>query len=158
MEPVAPSHDPKVVTFFYGSYINPAVLREVDLVPDRIEVARLPGFDIEIRPLANLVPSELHSVYGILATATHAELERLYSHARDVLGGVYLPRAVLAQTLLGQVEPALCYVAPSLPAAQASSEYVGRIVEPARSYGFPDWYVRRLESFLPSPPSGRERV
>ena len=38
--------DPKVVTFFYGSYINPTVLREVDLVPQRVEVARLPGFDI----------------------------------------------------------------------------------------------------------------
>ena len=80
--------DPKVVTFFYGSYINPAVLREVDLVPDRIEVARLPGFDIEIRPLANLVPSDQHTVYGILATTTHAELERLYAHAREKLGGL----------------------------------------------------------------------
>lgn len=141
--------DPRVVAFFYGSYINPAVLGEVDLVPDRVEVARLPGFDIEIRPLANLVPSDRHSVYGILATATHAELERLYSHARDVLGGVYLPRAVLTHTLTGQAEAALCYIAPRLDPAPASAAYVARIVEPARRYGFPPWYVDRLESFLP---------
>ncbi len=141
--------DPKVVTFFYGSYINSAVLREVDLKPGRVEVARLPGFDIKIRPLANLVPSDQHTVYGILATATHAELGRLYDHARDVLGGVYLPQAVLAYTVSGQAEPALCYIAPNLQDGPASADYVGRIVEPAREYGFPAWYIMRLESFLP---------
>jgi len=141
--------DPKVVTFFYGSYINPSVLREVDLVPDRMEVARLPGYDIEIRPLANLVPSDQHTVYGVLATATHAELERLYSHARDVLGGVYLPRAVLAYTAAGQSEPALCYISPGLAPAPPSADYVRRIVEPARAHEFPAWYIHRLETFLP---------
>ena len=139
---------PKVVTFFYGSYINPAVLRKVDLVPDRVEVARLSGFDIEIRPIANLVPSDQHTVYGILATATHAELGHLYDHARDMLGGVYLPQAVLAYTLSGQAEPALCYIAPNLTPGPASPEYVGLIVEAARTYGFPPWYITRLESFL----------
>ena len=141
--------EPEVVTFFYGSYINPAVLAEVDLFPGRIEVARLPGFDISIAPLANLVPSDRHTVYGILATATHAELERLYTHAQEVLGGEYLPRPVLTHTLGGQLEPALCYIAPALEADAASAEYVARIVDPARSYGFPDWYIERLESFLP---------
>lgn len=141
--------DPRVVVFFYGSYINPAVLREVDLAPDRIEVARLPGFDIEVRPLANLVPSDRHTVYGVLATATHAELERLYAHAREVLGGVYLPRAVLAHTLQGGMEPALCYIAPRQAPRPAAPVYLERILEPARALGFPDWYLRRLESFRP---------
>ena len=141
--------DPKVVTFFYGSYINPTVLREVDLVPERVEVARLPGFDIEIRPLANLVPSDQHTVYGILATATHAELDRLYTHAREVLGGVYLPYPVLAHASSGKSESALCYIASRMATAPASPDYVGRIVEPARKYGFPNWYIERLQSFIP---------
>ena len=141
--------EPEVVTFFYGSYINLSVLREVDLVPRRVEVAWLPGFDLEIRPLANLVPSTGRCAYGILATATHPELSRLYDHARDVLGGVYRPRAVLAHTLSGQLEPALCYIAPELSGAPASSEYVARIAEPAREFGFPGWYVERIESFAP---------
>ena len=61
----------RVVTFFYGSYINLDVLKEVDLVPGRVEVARLPGCDIVIAPLANLVPSDQHWVYGILAKTPH---------------------------------------------------------------------------------------
>jgi hypothetical protein len=65
--------DPGVWTFFYGSYINLNVLREVNYVPEKWEVARLAGFDICIQPRANLVRSDQHSVYGILATGTHAD-------------------------------------------------------------------------------------
>ena len=140
----------KVMTFFYGSYINPAVLREVDLVPKRIEVARLPGYDITIRPLANLVASDRHSVYGVLADTTHEELERLYAHARVVLGGIYLPHPVLVYGMSGQAEPALCYIAPSLTPKPPTADYVARILDPARTHGFPEWYIERLESFLPS--------
>jgi hypothetical protein len=141
--------DPKVATFFYGSYINLDVLREIDLIPDRVEVARLPGFDIQILPLANLVASDQHTVYGVLATFTHAELEVLYGHALSVLGGRYLPHPVLTYTLSGQIEPALCYMAPELVPGPASADYLGRIVEPAREHGFPAWYISRLQSFLP---------
>jgi hypothetical protein len=78
--------EPKIWVFFYGSYMNLGVLRDVDLVPEGWEVGRLSGFDIRIQPRANLIRSDRDCVYGIAATATHAELARLYAHARDVLG------------------------------------------------------------------------
>lgn len=137
----------KVWTFFYGSYINLDVLKEVELMPEQIEVARLGGFDIRIQPLANLIPSDRHCVYGILAQATHAELRRLYAHALDVLGGVYLPEAVLTETLDGKQRAALCYIAHDMEARAASEDYVMRIVEPARRLNFPSWYIDRLEAF-----------
>jgi hypothetical protein len=138
---------PKVWTFFYGSFINLEVLAAQGLVPERHEVARLSGFDIQIRPLANLVRAEQHSVYGILATATHEQLGRLYDYARDGLGGTYFPEAVLAETLDGTLRPALCYIDPSQEPAPAAGDYVERIVAPARDFGFPDWYLERLERF-----------
>lgn len=141
--------EPKVWTFFYGSYMNFAVLREVNLVPDRWEVARLSGFDIRIQPRANLVRSEQHRVYGIVATATHPELSRLYAHARDVLGEIYLPEAVLVETLQGAWRPALCYLAPAMEPRPATHDYIDRIAGPAREFGFPEWYIRRIESFRP---------
>ena len=140
---------PTVWTFFYGSYINFQVLQEVGLVPEEWQVARLSGFDIVIRPRANLVRSEEHCVWGILATATHAELEGLYAHAKNVLGEVYLPEAVLAQTRDGRWRPALCYIAPSMSPRHAVNDYIDRIAGPARKYGFPEWYVRRIEGFRP---------
>jgi hypothetical protein len=141
--------EPKVWVFFYGSYINFRVLREVDLVPEHWEIARLDGFDIRIQPRANLVPSSQHCVYGIVATATHAELGRLYAHARDVLGEVYLPEAVLVRTLAGGWRPALCYICPEMAPRPADKDYIERITGPARDFGFPEWYLARLESFRP---------
>jgi hypothetical protein len=141
--------DPVVWVFFYGSYMNFAVLREVDYVPGRWEVARLAGFDILIRPRANLVRSAEHCVYGVLATATHAELDRLYAHAQAVLGERYLPEAVLAETMEGSWRPALCYLAPAMEPRPAANDYIDRIAGPAREYGFPEEYVRRIESFRP---------
>jgi cation transport regulator ChaC len=46
--------EPQIWVFFYGSLMNLAVLEALDLVPARWEVARLHGFDIRMRPRANL--------------------------------------------------------------------------------------------------------
>lgn len=139
----------RVSVFFYGSYMNFQVLREVSIVPERWEVARLRGHDIVIQPRANLVRSERDIVYGIVTTATHAELSRLYAHAKDVLGETYLPDAVLTESLDGRLRPSLCYIAPVMHAQPAEREYVDRIVAPALEFGFPPWYIERLASFRP---------
>jgi cation transport regulator ChaC len=139
----------QVFVFFYGSYMNRAVLAEVGLTPKIWEFASLSGFDIRIAPRANLVRSPEEVVFGVLAAATHAELDRLYAHARNVLGEVYLPEAVLVHTRSGVWQPALCYIATNMVERRADLGYVDRILQPARELGFPDWYLARLESFRP---------
>jgi hypothetical protein len=127
--------------------MNFDVLKEVNFAPERWEIAKLSGFDIRIQPRANLVRSEQHGVYGIVATATHQELSRLYAHAKEVLGETYLPEAVLVETLDGKWKPALCYICPEMQPRPAAQDYVDRIVKPAKEFGFPEWYIKRLESF-----------
>jgi cation transport regulator ChaC len=139
--------EPKVWIFFYGSYINFDVLKEVELEPTEWEVARLHGYDIRIEPRANLERSDPDTVYGILATATHTQLDNLYAHAREVLGETYLPEAVLVETLDRKWRPALCYICPDMEPRSADPDYVARILGPARQYGFPSWYVDRLARF-----------
>jgi hypothetical protein len=142
--------EPRVWVFFYGSYINFDVLKEAGLVPGEWEVARLPGFDLKIAPRANLIPSERETVWGINVTATHRELERLYStHAKGVLGETYLPEAVLTSIAGGKLRPAMTYVCPDMIARPAEAAYVERIAAPARKFGFPSWYVERIEAFKP---------
>ena len=127
--------------------MNPAVLEEVELFPEAFEVARLDGYDIRIAPRANLVRSSEHCVYGVLVEATHGELARLYAHAKDVLGETYLPHPVLVQTTPnGAWTPALCYIAPAMVGRPADPAYVDRILEPARAFGFPEWYIARIEA------------
>ena len=140
--------DHRVWVFFYGSYINLDVLREVNLVPGEHEVVTLSGFDIRIEPRANLVHDAMSTVYGILATATHDELDRLYTdHAKDKLGEVYLPEAVVTLDSVGHLRPALTYIAPEMNKRPAEKAYVERIAIPAERYGFPVDYVTKLRSF-----------
>ena len=138
---------PEIWTFFYGSYMNLDVLREVDFSPRQVERARLPGFALTIRPLANLVRSDHDVVYGIVATGTHAELARLYDHAEEVLGGRYLPEAVLVETGQGRSIPALCYIAPDLKPRPAALDYVERIELAGRLHGLPERYLEHIASF-----------
>lgn len=140
---------PEVWTFFYGSFINLDVLAALDYRPRRHAVARLPGYDLTIAPLANLLRADNATAYGIVATGTHADLARLYEHAEHELGGRYLPEAVLVQLDTGEWLPALCYIAPRLSGAPATGDYVARIAGPARALGFPAWYLDKIESFAP---------
>jgi hypothetical protein len=64
---------PTVATFFYGSYINRDVLREVELVPERFEVAWLPGYGIPIQPLANPTPSDENASSRSFRSTTRCE-------------------------------------------------------------------------------------
>lgn len=140
--------EPKVWVFLYGSYMNPDVLAEVDLVPEQWEVATLAAFELVIAPRANLLRNPAALAWGMLATATHAELSRLYvEHAQGKLGETYLPEAVLAVDAVVRMRPALCYIAPAMAPRPAERDYVERIAAPAESFGFPAAYVGRVRSF-----------
>lgn len=142
----------RVWVFFYGSYMNPKVLGELGLAAEPLEPARLGGYRIVIEPRANLVPSDLGMVYGVNARAAHDELERLYAHARDVLGESYWPEAVLTEKLEGGYRPALCYLCHDMKPSPPDPAYVDRILAPAREHGFPEGYVSELESFKTKAP------
>ena len=138
----------KVWVYFYGSNIDLNVLKKFGFEPNEIHVAKLNGYDIQISPLANLIRSDRHCTYGTLVAGTHGELNRLYGqYVQKELGAIYLPEAVLCEKADGSLVPALCYIAAETPVAPATDEYLARILGPARAYGFPDWYIERLESF-----------
>lgn len=138
----------RIWAFFYGSYMSLDVLKEVNLAPRDVEVARLGGFDISIKPFVNLVTSDQYHVYGIAATVTHEELNRLYTeHALGVLGQLYLPQAVLVKTRDGKFIAAICYIAPNMEPKQADRGYVDKILKSAKELNLPEWYIKRLETF-----------
>ena len=95
----------EVFVFFYGSYMNRAVLAEVGLTPTTWEVASLPGFDIRIARRANLLRAAGRMCSASWLPPPTASSSG-YAHARAVLGEVYLPEAVLAHTESGAWRPA----------------------------------------------------
>jgi len=144
------SADTSVWVFFYGSNINFDVLKAAGLVPQEWEIARAPGFDIRIAPTANLIRSDRHTVWGINATATHAELADLYTnYVHGDLGQTYLPEAILTFTGEGKLRPAMAYISHDMVPGDPEPAYLDRITQPARQLGFPPWYIERLEAFRP---------
>jgi hypothetical protein len=137
----------RVWTFFYGSFMNPAVLAKADVHPTELQKARLDAWRLTIAPRATLVPSRRDAVFGILAQLTHADLDKLYT--KDWFGfGTYLPEAVAVTDANGRQVPALTYIAWEERSGKPTAEYIERIVSIARAYSFPDDYVRHIESFL----------
>lgn len=116
--------------------------------PDKVEVAKLNGYDITFDPHANIFRSNQHAVCGVLVYPTHDELNKLYS--RDGVG-VFLPEAVIVETNDNRMLPAMCYMPPKLNSDPADIVYIGHILKAAREHGFPPWYLNRLEEFR-SPP------
>ncbi len=140
--------DVRVNVFFYGSYMNFDVLRAVDIGERAFEPSSISGYELTISPLANLRKKQPSNAYGILTRLTHPELDRLYQgHARTVLGGIYLPEAVVVSRADGSAAAALCYLSHDMQAASADADYVDRILKPAQAYGFPQWYLDHISSF-----------
>ena len=148
-------HSHSVDVFFYCSYMSFDVLAEASISERPHRVASLPGFKLVISPLANLVRDRSSVAFGMVTRLDHRELDRLYSeHARERLGGVYLPEAVLVFCEAGLLMPALTYVSCSLVPAPPAPEYVERILRAARVHGFPSEYRAHIESFGPTPLAG----
>ncbi|HEY5760170.1 MAG TPA: gamma-glutamylcyclotransferase family protein [Steroidobacter sp.] len=140
--------------FFYGGLINPRVLEKVGMRPKRQQLATLGGFDLRISPYVNLVRSPGHMVFGLLMEVTHAELQHTYSQ----LKAVYLPEAVLVSDVEGRFQAALCYIVPDMSPGQAEVDHVEALATAGETLGFPQWYLTKIRSFLPSAstsPQGR---
>jgi hypothetical protein len=136
----------KVSTFFYGSFMNPEVLAKADVRASETRMARLDDWELRIAPRATLVPAAGRSVYGVLAQLTHPDLDKLYT--KDWFGfGAYLPEAVIVSDSARHRLPALAYISWEPPGDKPTAEYLGKMVSVASELGFPDWYVRHIESF-----------
>lgn len=116
--------------------------------PGKVEVVKLNGYDITFDPHANIFRADQHAVCGVLVYPSHQELNSLY--ARDGVG-VFLPEAVVVETIDNRTLPAMCYMPPKRGNGSVDLVYVEHIIKAAREHGFPGWYLNRLEEFR-SPP------
>ncbi len=123
-------------------------MKEKDLFPEKYEVAKLHDFDIYIQPIANLIPSDSHLVYGILiATSREKHQKILTALTQGTMGNIYLPEAVLVETLEKKWQPALCYIASRTEHKPTNSDYIEPFIATTKEWKFPEWYIKHLESF-----------
>lgn len=138
-----------VDVFFYGSYMNIAVLKSLGITPAHVDVTSLENFDLVIGPRANLLRKAGATVWGITARLAEEDVARLYSADAATLAGLtYLPEAVVTRDRSGRALPAVCYIAPQMEEGRAEDDYVQRILDPAEALGFPEDYLEKIRGFL----------
>ncbi len=132
----------RIACFFYGLFMDAAILQEKQVIPVNPRPAVLEGFQPVIGRRATLVPRAGARVYGMLFSLTHSELARLYA-GPDL--EPYHPEAVLTRTLDGAPVPALCYSLPEAPPPEErNGEYAARLQDLLRRLRFPEDYVATL--------------
>ena len=133
----------RIDVFFYGLFMDEALLREKGLNPTGRRMASVENFCLVIGARATLVPCAGRSVHGVLFSLTHTEVDTLYS--QDSVS-VYRPEAVSAQLADGSITPALCFNLPVPPSAdEKNPQYISKLRELAARIGLPQSYVSSIQ-------------
>ena len=128
--------------FFYGLFMDEALLREKGVNPANRRTAFVENFSLIIGARATLVPCAGQTVHGVVFSLTHAEVDVLYAEASV---SVYRPEAVLAQLADGSVIPALCFNLPAPPASdERNPQYAAKLKALAERIGLPPDYVASI--------------
>lgn len=132
-----------VDVFFYGLFMDEALLREKGLNPRNRRLAFVENLCLVIGARAALVPRANAIVHGVLFSLTHSEVDALYSEPSV---SVYRPEAVLAHLADGSVTPALCFNLPAPPSDdERNPQYATKLRELADRIGLPPGYVSSIQ-------------
>jgi len=133
----------RIDVFFYGLFMDDALLREKGMNPMDRRMAFVENFCLVIGARATLVPCPGRTVHGVLFSLTHGEVDALYSE--DSVS-VYRPEAVFAQLADGSVTPALCFNLPVPPSTdERNPQYASKLRELAERIGLPPSYVSSIQ-------------
>ena len=136
-------HQRTVDVFFYGLFMDEALLRHKGVNPRNRRIACVDNFRLLIGARATLVPCEGRIVYGVVFSLTHEEIDVLY--AEDSVN-MYRPEAISARLSGACVVPALCFNLPLLPSPEERNEqYATKLREVALRIGLPPSYASSIE-------------
>jgi hypothetical protein len=129
----------RIDVFFYGLFMDEALLQAKGVIPQQRRLAVLHNFRLMIGERATLVPSSGQAVHGVIFSLTHAEIDSLYAESSV---SVYRPEAVIATVGDGEKIPALCFNLPKPPAAtERNPQYAAKLKELAERIGLPEQYI-----------------
>ena len=132
----------RVDVFFYGLFMDEALLREKGLNPEDRRLASVEDFRLVIGERATLIPCEGATAYGVLFSLTRVEVEALYSEESL---GAYRSEVVSARLPDGGVAAALCFNLPAPPPDDERNPlYASKLRALAERIGLPARYVSSI--------------
>jgi hypothetical protein len=132
----------RVDVFFYGLFMDAALLREKGLSPEDRRLACVEDFRLVIGERATLARCEGGEVYGVLFSLTRGEVEALYSEESV---SAYRSEVVSARTSDGHVAQALCFNLPAPPSLDGRNpQYASKLKALAARLCLPAEYVSSI--------------
>ena len=133
----------KINVFFYGLFMDETLLQAEGITLPNLRAASVPGFQLRIGTRATLVPAPSGRVFGLVASLSHNELERLYSEPSVQ---AYRPEAVLAYLTNGETLAALCFnLVEPLASDEHNLDYASKLRALAALLHFPSDYVSSIQ-------------
>lgn len=127
--------------FFYGLFMDEALLAGMGVFPSCAMVGYLDGFALRIGERATLQRSACARSYGVMMSITADEARRLY--AEDSVAD-YVPESVTVALPSGRKIEAVVYNLPAERLTGTNEGYVESLRELADRLGFPDSYLAQI--------------
>ena len=131
----------EVAVFFYGLFMDEALLVSKGVSPSRAAVGYVDGYGLRIGRRATLVPDHDSQAYGVLMTVSAEDVSELYSE-ESVADYVAEPVSVVLPD--GAVESAICYNLPESRLKGTNPQYAKSLLALAEKLGLPGEYLDHI--------------
>nr|WP_299384223.1 gamma-glutamylcyclotransferase family protein [Allomuricauda sp.] len=140
----------KIKVFFYGLYMDEAILLKNGIRPSQIQMGHLKDYTLKIGTRASLLPSPGSTAYGLLMTVDANHIKILYS---ETSVADYIPEKVDVYTNTTQPIEAICYNLPAELLSGTNAGYAQALYSLAKKLGFPEGYLKKIHSMAESGPN-----
>ena len=129
--------------FFYGLFMDAAVLLEKGIEPKLPRKAYLKDYTLRIGERASLIHSKDDFCYGMLMVCDKYSLQKLYSEPSVA---DYVPEEVNVYTDQGESISALCYNLPTELIKGTNTAYAASLLQLAKQLEFPAIYLEKIKA------------
>ena len=124
--------------FFYGLFMDEALLAKKGITPRNAEVGYVDEFALRIGERATLVSSAGARSYGVMMNISSDQAKELYS---DKSVADYVPESVIVELSGGGKAEAKCYNLPVDKVTGTNKIYAEALFEVASKRGLPESYL-----------------
>lgn len=127
--------------FFYGLFMDEALLAKKGISPSKAEVGYVDGFALRIGERATLIRSAGARSYGVMMNISSDEANELYAESSVA---DYVPEPVTVELADGNKVEATCYNLPVDKVTGTNRVYAEALWEVANSLGLPKHYLAEI--------------
>ena len=128
--------------FFYGLFMDEALLREKGMNPSKPILAFVDGFGLRIGERATLIKSDDERAYGLIMSLSDQELSILYG---DESVADYIPENITAITEKKELVNVISYNLPLEKLSGQNEQYAESLAIVAKKVGLPPEYISEIQ-------------